>query len=160
MIEDEDIALDVTPDSHEKKTFIKLYDNLDVEVRMQSHGSVCKILLEGTKPNIELAYNSLFNFRAAEGKLNWINDNHAFIWSSEEKMGFYFFYVDNNKHSDWARAHKISAKRLDELKATHYIFLEIKPNTDNEEYIMAPAKNKPKLDEGDFKTAAIKHAFA
>ena len=143
-----------------ERPFIRIYD-IPVEVRMQSHGSVCRIYLQGKDFDIESTYNGLYNLRGTDGKLNWISPAHAFIWSTEHRMKCFFFNQYDLKHSDWHWAHKFCEKRLDKLKATHYIYMQNEEAADVEEYKISPKKNKPELSDGGFQlTGSYHHAFA
>lgn len=61
---------------------MKLYKTIDYEADTDGTFSGFAIGIEGTKEEIELKYNSLFNFGATNGSLTYLSDNFAYIWTN------------------------------------------------------------------------------
>jgi len=57
----------------------------------QDCGTYIAIAIESDNPEeIELQYNSFYNYGATDGELHYMSDRFAYIWTDEKRMNKYF----------------------------------------------------------------------
>lgn len=69
----------------------KLYQNCDVKFWFQNLGTSWLGKLCGSKSDIELVFNGLYNLKATSGELDYSFDGSATFWTSKKQMSQYFY---------------------------------------------------------------------
>jgi hypothetical protein len=107
----------------------------------QPLGTVCLVGIESTdRQEIIEQYYSLWNHQATGGKLHWMCETFAYITSNEKKLEKYFLnsslFLILNKYPDTYKgkkggaidaARQLAARRLEELKENHDVFMNTDP---------------------------------
>jgi len=105
---------------------MKIYESLSVELAYQNLGSTWLMILRGTKNDIELTFNGLYNLRATDGSLTYQNEakTMATFWSSKEKMKRFFQnkYSFANGNAQKVEIDLFSNQKLEQLKQNQEIF--------------------------------------
>lgn len=103
---------------------------MDVTVTYQNFGSAYLVVLRGRQHEIELGFNSLFNFCATNGELNWPEQSKtiATFWTDKEALQKYWslrfeFGEATRNLGDHARDLYVAA-RMEELSENHEQFLD------------------------------------
>lgn len=111
---------------------MKIYPQIDVDLKFQNCGSSWLMVLTGKEENIELVFNGLWNYGAtnvsiqrADGTnyngLDYVDANKttATFWSSPEKM-YKFFYNSHliacQQESCSESAHVVARMRMEQLR--------------------------------------------
>ena len=114
---------------------MKLYD-LSVETKLHDNGSNWILILEGPESEIELTFNGLYNWGAAQNKdgngPDYIDEEKSIarVWTNKKRMWKFFYYLHFNRWQIDKYA-KIHANRMiDELLETkgQFFNLSIKQN--------------------------------
>jgi len=107
----------------------------------QSLGTVILVGMESNdEQKVIEQYYSFWNHGATGGKLHWMCDNFAYITTHEKELERYFLnsslHLILNKYPDTYKgkkggamdaAKKLAARRLEELKENHEVFMNTNP---------------------------------
>lgn len=85
---------------------MKLYPNLNATLTYQDYGSSWLLVMRGSKQDINLLFNAIYNFGAVEKSSPEFNDTEdvATVWSNEDKTWNFFYYLHLNRFLN--RGHK------------------------------------------------------
>lgn len=147
---------------------MKFIHNLDVDLHYQNFGSAWLGIMRGPTEQIELAFNSLFNYCATNGRLEYQDHTQtvATFWTSPTQMLRYFVnrwliprglgsYLESNpKH--FRTACWYANGFLNQLKVNHEVFQE--HNIEDLHYYTCGVAKAEKPDV-DMKDAILVHAF-
>jgi hypothetical protein len=102
-----------------------------VNITYQNCGNNWVVFLDGdNQTEIEQKYYSLWNWQATSGRLDWLNDKGAKIWTSKERMFRYFKNICLNELIDsgefkgkkggaLSRAKEMATEKLNEMVKTN-----------------------------------------
>ena len=78
---------------------MKLYPNLNATLTYQDYGSSWLLVMRGSKQDINLLFNAIYNFGAVEKSSPEFNDTEdiATVWSNEDKTWNFFYYLHLNR---------------------------------------------------------------
>jgi hypothetical protein len=147
---------------------MKIYETLNVTVKLQTNGSAWLVVLEGPTEEIELTFNGLSNLGGVGGRtrLEYADGDKtlASCWTTEEQM-YHFWYmraVLKSQSDNDCLFHAYAKRKMAQLRRNLIVHAKIgnfQATWDNDHDACCMGLTVAEKPDNDFRDAVLEHSF-